>query len=94
MWQINYCPNCGARSGRDDSFCGTCGFNLLSVMPQVPPPSYEYLWPYHQWVPRGPIYDQATEYVNREDRNTAPMSAQISKLLEELFAKRARYNKT
>lgn len=38
MWQINYCPNCGARSGRDDSFCGTCGFNLLSVMPQVPPP--------------------------------------------------------
>jgi len=94
MWQVNFCPNCGARAHNSDRFCGTCGFNLLLVIPQAAPPLYEYQWPYHQWVPHSSVYSQAPEYENREDRNTSPMSSQISKLLEDLFEKRLRYNKS
>jgi predicted amidophosphoribosyltransferase len=94
MWKVNFCPNCGARAGRNDRFCGTCGFNLVSVVPQISPPSYEYQWHYQQWVPCSPAYEQSLEYASREDRNTAPMSAQISKMLEDLFEKRFKYNKT
>ena len=95
MWQINYCPSCGARVTYNDKFCGTCGFNLTLVMPQVPPPPYEYQLPYNQWVPsQGPVYDQAAGYANRGARNAAPMSTEIAKLLEDLFEKRVKYNKT
>ena len=94
MWQVNFCPNCGARANYSDRFCGTCGFNLLLVTPQISPPPCEYQWPYHQWVPCNPICSQAPEYENREDRNSSPMSSQISKLLEDLFEKRHRYSKS
>ena len=94
MWQVNFCPNCGARAASNVIFCGSCGFNLTTVIPQVPPMLYEYQLPYHQWVACGASYHEAGAYVNNEDRNVSPMGAQISRLLEELFEKRVRYGKT
>ncbi len=94
MWQVNFCPNCGARAASNSIFCGTCGFNLAMVVPQVPPMHYEYQLPFQQWVPCGASYHEAGSYASREDRNASPMSAQISKLLEELFEKRVRYDKS
>jgi hypothetical protein len=104
MWKVNFCPRCGARASGDDRFCGTCGLNLTCVVPQVPPPSYDYLHPYHQWVLHNPSYDQAAapenaeqcrqRYVSDNDRNATPISAEISKLLRDLFDKSLKYQKT
>jgi predicted amidophosphoribosyltransferase len=97
MWQIHFCPSCGARAAYSDRFCGTCGFNLTSVLPQVPPPSYDFQYPFQQWVPYSPPYSQATAPLDADQyqqRNTTPMSAEISKLLGDLFDKRLKYNKT
>jgi hypothetical protein len=94
MWRVNFCPNCGARTTKGGRFCGTCGFNLISVIPHMPSPPYEYQWQYQQWVPSNSGHDQWIGYASGEDRNTAPMSGQISKMLEDLFEKRLKYNKT
>jgi predicted amidophosphoribosyltransferase len=97
MWQIHFCPGCGARAAFSDRFCGTCGFHLTSVLPQVPPPPYDYQYPYQQWVPYSPPYSQAAAPANADQyrqRNATPMSAEISKLLGDLFDKRLKYHKT
>jgi predicted amidophosphoribosyltransferase len=97
MWQIHFCPQCGARAKYSDRFCGTCGFNLTSVLPQVPPLMYDYQYPFQQWVPYSPAYNQEAASVNAgqyQQRNATPMSAEIAKLLGDLFDKRLRYNKT
>ena len=95
MWQVNYCPNCGARAAVKDRFCGTCGFNLTSAVPQVSPPSYDYLLPYQQWVPAADItYGRGSVDLNKVVRDTGPMASQISKMLEDLFEKRLKYDKT
>ena len=94
MWQIHFCANCGARATNNGRFCGTCGFNLTSVVPQEPPPPYEYHLAYKQWVMRDEASSETVAYANRVDRNTGPMSSQISKLLEDLFEQRLKYNKT
>ena len=95
MWQIHFCPRCGARAAYSDNFCGTCGFNLTSVVPQVPPPSYDYQYLYQQWVPSVAHVEQDQQrYVPGSDMNARPMSDEISKLLGDLFEKRFKYNKT
>lgn len=95
MWQIHFCPSCGARAAYSDRFCGTCGFNLTSVLPQVPPPPYDYQYPFQQWVPSAAnVYKDQQRYAPGSDINARPMSAQISKLLGDLFEKRLKYNKT
>lgn len=95
MWQIHFCPHCGARAAYSDRFCGTCGFNLTSVMPQEPAPSYDYLFPYQQWVPSAIRTEQEQQRDARgSDVNARPMSAEISELLGDLFDKRFKYNKT
>jgi hypothetical protein len=63
-------------------------------VPQVPPPSYDYQYPYQQWVPSAAHVDQDQQrYVPGSDINARPMSAEISKLLGDLFDKRFKYNK-
>ncbi len=95
MWQIHFCPDCGARAAYSDRFCGSCGFNLTTVVPGEPPPSYDYLFPYQQWVPSAVHADQEQpRYAPGSDVNARPMSAEIAKLLGDLFEKRFRYNKT
>ena len=92
MWQIHFCPSCGARAAYNGRFCGTCGLNLASVIQQVPPPSYDYQYTYQQWVPHqegAPV--NADQY---HQRDATPMSAEISKLLGDLFDKRLKYHKT
>jgi predicted amidophosphoribosyltransferase len=94
MLQIHFCPSCGARAAYSARFCGTCGFDLISVVPEVPPPSYDYQYPFQQWVPYSPVYNQEAASVNAgqyQQRNAAPMSAEISKLLGDLFDKRLKY---
>ncbi|MGD0352132.1 MAG: zinc ribbon domain-containing protein [Dehalococcoidia bacterium] len=94
MWQIHFCPHCGARAAYSARFCGTCGFDLTSVAPEVPPPSYDYQYPYQQWVPSAAYIDQVQQrFVPGSDINARPMSAEISKLLGDLFDKRLKYNK-
>jgi hypothetical protein len=95
MWQIHFCPHCGARAAYSARFCGTCGFDLISVAPEVPPPSYDYQYPFQQWVPSAAHVEQDQQrYAPGSDINARPMSAEISKLLGDLFDKRFKYNKT
>jgi hypothetical protein len=94
MWQIHFCSHCGARAAYSDRFCGTCGFNLISVVPHVPPPSYDYQYPYQQWVPSAAHVEQDPQRYVPGDVNARPMSAEISKLLGDLFDKRLKYHKT
>jgi hypothetical protein len=95
VWQIHFCPQCGARAKYSDRFCGTCGFNLTLVVPQVPPPSYDYQYPYQQWVPSAVYVAQDQQrHAPGSDINARPMSAEIAKMLEDLFGKRLKYNKT
>ena len=95
MLQVNFCPQCGARATKSDRFCGTCGFNLTSVVSQEPAPSYDYLFPYQQWVPSAIRIEQEEQRAARgRDVNARPMSAEIAKLLENLFEKRLKYNRT
>ena len=92
MWQVNFCPQCGARAAYNARFCGTCSFNLVSVIPQVPPPSYDYQYPFQQWVPSVAHMEQdQRKYAPGSDANARPMSEEISKLLAELFDRRIKY---
>jgi hypothetical protein len=95
MLQIHFCPYCGARAAYSDRFCGTCGFCLMTVVTQEPATSYDYLFPYQQWVPSAlcPARGQQTD-MRGSDVNARPMSAEISKLLADLFEKRLKYDKT
>lgn len=95
MWQVNFCPQCGARASYSARFCGTCGFKLTSVVPQEPPPSYDYLYPFQQWVPSVVhVESEPQSMASGSDINARPMSEEISKLLGDLFEKRLRYHKT
>jgi hypothetical protein len=101
MWQVHFCPRCGARAACGDRFCGTCGLNLTCIPRPVPPPSYDYQRTYQQWVPHSPTYDQAAahsdqyqeQYAQADDGTVTPISAEISKLLSDFFDKRLKYNK-
>jgi len=104
MWNVNFCPQCGTRASDNNLFCIACGLNLTSIVPQVPPPSYDYQYPYQQWVMHEPVYNQAAasanadqcqrRYVAEDDSDATPISAEISKLLRDLFDKRLKYHKT
>ena len=104
MWQINFCPRCGARVLSNDRFCGACGLDLISVIPQAPSPSYDYQCSYQQWVPHYPAYNQAAapenaeqcqwRYVPDKGRNATSIRAEISEFLEDLFDRHLKYNKT
>jgi len=99
MWRVNFCPQCGAHAAGSDRFCGTCGFNLTCVVELVPSPSYDYQCAYQQWVP----HNQAAAPVNSDQYQqryahdgggtVSPLSAEISKLLAELFDNRIKHNK-
>src|SRR4030043_443143 len=103
MWQIHFCPRCGARAADSDRFCGTCGFNLTCVVEPVPSPSYDYQCTYQQWVPHSPPYNQVAAPVNSDQYQqryvyangdtVTPLSAEISKVLAGFFDKRLKYNK-
>jgi hypothetical protein len=103
MWQINFCPQCGARAAGSDRFCGICGLDFTHVLRPVPPPSYDYQCTYQQWVPHSPPSNQAAapinsercqqRYVYTDDGTVTPISAEISKLLAELFDRRLKHNK-
>ena len=104
MWQIKFCPRCGARVSCTDRFCGACGLNLTSVVPQVPPPSCDYQCLYQQWVPHYTAYNQAAapenaeqcqqRYVPDNDRDETSIRAEISRMMGDLFDKHLKYNKT
>lgn len=95
MWQVHFCPQCGARAKYSDRFCGTCGFDLTSVIPQVPPPAYDYQYPFQQWVPSAAqVAQDQQRYAPGNDMNARPISAEIARMLEELFDKRLKYHKT
>jgi len=103
MWQINFCPRCGARAACSDRFCGACGLNLTCVARPVPPPSYDYQCTYQQWVPHSPPYNQAAapansdqyqqQYVQADGDTVKPISAEISELLADFFDRHLKYNK-
>ena len=101
MWQINFCPQCGARAASGDRFCSTCGLNLTCIPRPVPPPSYDYQRTYQQWVPHSPSYDQAAapgsdqyqqQHAQADHDTVTPLSAEISKLLADFFDKRLKCN--
>ena len=109
MWPIYFCPGCRAQVAYGDRFCGNCGVNLSCVIQQIPPQppplsyDYRYPYPYQQWPQYNPPYNQEEpvspnqcqqRYVPGNDSNATPVSAEISKLLAELFDKRLKYNKT
>jgi len=104
MWQINFCPICGARVASSARFCGACGLNLACVVKPVPPPSYDYQCTYQQWVPHVPPYAQAAapvyseqyrqQYAHAGGDTVTSLSAEISKLLADFFGKRVKYSKT
>jgi len=101
MWQINFCPQCGARAASSARFCSACGLNLSCVEKPVPPPAYDYQCIYQQWVPHSPPYNQATasvesdRHAQRHTRSSGdtvtPLSAEISKLLADFFDRRMKY---
>jgi hypothetical protein len=107
MWQMHFCPSCGAQIAYGDRFCGNCGINLICVIqqisPQPPPPSYNYQYPDQQWpqYSQSP-YNQAPvsgnpnqnqqRYVYDDGGTVTPISTEISKLLADLFGKRIKYN--
>lgn len=102
MWQINFCPRCGARTACGDRFCGACGLDLARVARLVPPPSYDYQCAYQQWVQHSPEHAQASpanssqyrqRYARMAGDTVTPISAEISKLLADFFSGSARYNK-
>jgi hypothetical protein len=103
MWQIHFCPRCGARAACSDRFCGTCGLNLTCVVEPVPPPPYDYQCTYQQWVPYSPSYNQAAAPVNSDQYQqryvyatggtVTPLSTEISKLVTDFFDKRLKHNK-
>ena len=104
MWQINFCPRCGARASSNVRFCGACGLDLNSVVPQVPPPPYVYQYSFQQWVPHYAAYNQAAapenveqyqrRYVPDNDRDATSIKAEISRLMGDLFDKHLKYNRT
>jgi hypothetical protein len=109
MWQMHFCPSCGAQIADGDRFCGHCGLNLSCVMQQMPPqsspPWYDYQYPEQQRQQYNqPPYSQASvsgnpnrdqqRYAHGHDSNITPISSEISKLLADLFGKRPKYNKT
>ena len=102
MWQIHFCPRCGARAASSDRFCGACGLNLTCVAQPVPPPSYDYQCVYQQWVPHSPPYNPSApldsdqyrqRYTQASGDTVTPLSAEISKLLADFFDKRMKYSK-
>jgi predicted amidophosphoribosyltransferase len=97
MWQIHFCPQCGARAARSDRFCGACGLDLTCVVRPVPPPSYDYQCAYQQWVPHSPLYNQAAAHVDsnqyQHGDTVTPISTEISQLLADFFDKRLKHDK-
>ena len=103
MWPIYFCPGCRAQVAYGDRFCGNCGINLTCVIQQIPPQSYDYQYSYQQWPQYNPPYNQEAPVNPNQcqqrcmpgnDSNATPVSSEISKLLEDLFDKRLKYNKT
>jgi hypothetical protein len=97
MWQIHFCPQCGARAACSDRFCGACGLNLTCVPRPVPPSPYDYHCTYQQWVPHSPTYNQAAAPTDSDQYQhgdaVTSMSAEISQLLSDFFDKRLRHSK-
>jgi len=103
MWQIHFCPRCGARAASGDRFCGACGLDLACVAKPVPPPSYDYHCTYQQWVPHSTSYDEVAaladldkyqqRYGHTAGDTVIPLSSEISKLLAGFFNRNIKYDK-
>jgi hypothetical protein len=103
MWQIHFCPGCGAGVAYGDRFCGNCGINLSCVIQQISQSS-DYQYPDQQWRQYNqPPYNQASvsgnpnqyqqRYVHSNGGTVTPLSNEISKLLADFFDKRMKYSK-
>ncbi|MBN2463975.1 MAG: hypothetical protein JXB43_10315 [Dehalococcoidia bacterium] len=103
MWQINFCPRCGARADCNGRFCGACGLDLSCVVEPVPSPWYDYQCTYQQWVPQSPTYNQAAAHVDSDQYQqryvyanggtVTPLSAEVSRLLVDFFSKSPKHNR-
>jgi hypothetical protein len=104
MWQMHFCPGCGARVACDYRFCGNCGINLSCVIQQIPPQSYDYRYPdqqrrqynqppYNQVSALGNPNQYQQRYVYSNGGTVTPISTEISKLLADFFGKRMKYSK-
>ena len=101
MWQMRFCPSCGARTTYGERFCGNCGVNLACAVQQVPAQSYDYQYPYQQLQqydtpcnqPAAPVDANRCQqpYAASDDINATPISAEISRLLADLFDKRLKH---
>lgn len=100
MRQIYFCPNCRAPIGYADRFCGNCGINLKWEIQQIPPeslplrydcqnPGQQQSWSSQQLVPLNHVATSSGER-SSFGGDVTPLSAEISKLLEDFFDKRSK----
>ena len=88
MWPMFFCPVCRAQVAYGDRFCGNCGIYLSCVMQQIPlqPPSYSQ-------APVSGNPNQYQQYVYANGDTVTPISADISKLVSDLFDKHIKHHK-
>ena len=83
MWPMFFCPACRAQVNYGDRFCGNCGNYLTFVMQQIPLQTL----PYNQAPASGS--NQYQQYASGD--TVTPISADISKLVSELFDKHVKH---
>ena len=89
MWPMFFCPACRAQVAYGDRFCGNCGIYLSCVMQQIPlQPT-----PYNQAPVSGNQNQHQQQYVYANGDTVTPISAEISRLLSELFDKHIKHHK-
>ena len=81
MWPMFFCPACRAQVVYGDRFCSNCGINLICVMQQIPLQPL----PYNQ-APASEN-NQYQQYAYASGDTVTPISADIAKMLSELFEK-------
>jgi hypothetical protein len=82
-----FCPACRAQVAYGDRFCGNCGIYLTCVMQQIPLQPL----PYNQAPVSG--NNQYQQYAYAGGDTVTPISADISKLVSELFDKHIKHHK-
>jgi hypothetical protein len=101
MQQIYFCPNCGAPIVYSNRFCGNCGVHLQWELQQAQPESlstgYDCPNPGRQQTsssqqPYAHAAHAGSSSGQHASSNEAvtPLSAEVSKMLEEFFDKRAK----
>jgi predicted amidophosphoribosyltransferase len=104
MWPMYFCPGCRAQVAYGDRFCGNCGINLICVIQQIPPLSYNHQYtdqqwqqyrqsPHNQTPASGNLNQYQQQYVYANGGTVTPISTEIYKLLADIFDKRIKHNK-